>query len=186
MLLGRSCIYAWKKHWHNNCRLPVDVGGRTTRPVVLTGLGWVIMVVMVELGGLPFQIEFIGGILSVTIYSNNNTFYDGIASEGFTWECSFCLNITYAKLRVQNKILTKLIKLLIDNIWWYGLEHMKCIKYIVHMKCKFWTPQVMDYYLAIACQLPGFAHYRHWYLMMLFDVYRILWCLVLDYDTQNV
>ena len=38
----------------------------------------------------------------------NNTFYDGIVSEGFTWECSFCLNIMYANLRVQNKTLTKI------------------------------------------------------------------------------
>ena len=30
-------------------------------------------------------------------------FYDGIVSGGFTWECSFCLNFMYAKLRVQNK-----------------------------------------------------------------------------------
>ena len=35
-------------------------------------------------------------------------FYDGIVSEGFTWECSFCLIITYAKLRVQNKTLSKI------------------------------------------------------------------------------
>ena len=35
----------------------------------------------------------------------NNTFYDGIVSEGFTWECSLCLNIMYANLRVQNKTL---------------------------------------------------------------------------------
>ena len=35
-------------------------------------------------------------------------FYDGNVSEGFTWECSFCLIITYAKLRVQNKTLSKI------------------------------------------------------------------------------
>ena len=28
---------AWKKHWHCNCRLPVDGGGGTPRPVLLTG-----------------------------------------------------------------------------------------------------------------------------------------------------
>ena len=28
---------AWKKHWHSNCRRPVDGGGRTPRPVLLTG-----------------------------------------------------------------------------------------------------------------------------------------------------
>ena len=37
MLLGRSCIRAWKKHWHSNCRLPVVGGGGTPRPVLLTG-----------------------------------------------------------------------------------------------------------------------------------------------------
>ena len=31
MLLGRSCICAWKKHWHSNCRLPVVGGGETPR-----------------------------------------------------------------------------------------------------------------------------------------------------------
>ena len=35
-------------------------------------------------------------------------FYDGIVSEGFTWECSFCLIITYAKVRVLNKTLSKI------------------------------------------------------------------------------
>ena len=35
-------------------------------------------------------------------------FDDGNVSEGFNWECSFCLNIMYAKLRVQNKTLTKI------------------------------------------------------------------------------
>ena len=30
------CI-AWKKHWHSNCRRPVNGGGRTPRPVLLTG-----------------------------------------------------------------------------------------------------------------------------------------------------
>ena len=28
---------AWKKHGHTNCRLPVDRGGGTPRPVLLTG-----------------------------------------------------------------------------------------------------------------------------------------------------
>ena len=28
---------AWKKHWHSNCRRPVDGGGGTPRPVLLTG-----------------------------------------------------------------------------------------------------------------------------------------------------
>ena len=27
----------WIKHWHSNCRLPVDGGGGTPRPVLLTG-----------------------------------------------------------------------------------------------------------------------------------------------------
>ena len=42
-------------------------------------------------------------------HSNKFTmiFYDGIVLEGFTWECSFCLIITYATLRVQNKTLSK-------------------------------------------------------------------------------
>ena len=35
-------------------------------------------------------------------------FYDGIVSEGFTWECSFCLIITYAKVRVLNKTQSKI------------------------------------------------------------------------------
>ena len=35
-------------------------------------------------------------------------FYNGIVSEGFTWECPFCLIIMYAKLRVQNKTLSKI------------------------------------------------------------------------------
>ena len=60
------------------------------------------------------------GVADIQVY--NNTFYDGIVSEGFTCECSVCLNITYAKLRVRNKTLTKVIlKLLIDNI---ELVHM--------------------------------------------------------------
>ena len=33
-----SCYVAWIKHWHsNNCRQPVEVGGETPRPVLLTG-----------------------------------------------------------------------------------------------------------------------------------------------------
>ena len=28
---------AWKKHWHSNCRRPVDGGGGTKRPLLLTG-----------------------------------------------------------------------------------------------------------------------------------------------------
>ena len=35
-------------------------------------------------------------------------FYDGNVSEGFNRESSFCLNIMYAKLRVQNKTLSKI------------------------------------------------------------------------------
>ena len=31
------------------------------------------------------------------------TFYNGIVSEGFTWECPPCLTITHATLRVQNQ-----------------------------------------------------------------------------------
>ena len=46
------------------------------------------------------------------------------------------------------------------------------------MKWKFWKPQVMDYYLAISYQLPGLAHYRYCYLMMLFDAYIMLLWLV--------
>ena len=37
LLLGRSCIFAWKKHRHSNCRLPVVGDGVTPRPVLLTG-----------------------------------------------------------------------------------------------------------------------------------------------------
>ena len=28
---------AWIKHWHSNCSLPVDGGGGTPRPILLTG-----------------------------------------------------------------------------------------------------------------------------------------------------
>ena len=37
VLLGRSWVCAWIKHGHSNCRLPMDGGGGTPRPVLLTG-----------------------------------------------------------------------------------------------------------------------------------------------------
>ena len=54
------------------------------------------------------------------------------------------------------------------------------------MKCKFWSPQVMDYYLAISYQLPDLAHYRYCYLLMLFNAYIILLWLVHVYETQTI
>ena len=43
----------------------------------------------------------------------------------------------------------------------------------------------MDYYLhAISYQLPDFAQYRYCYLMMLFNAYIMLLCLVHVYDTK--
>ena len=43
----------------------------------------------------------------------------------------------------------------------------------------------MDYYLSISYQLPDLAHYRYWYLMMLFDAYIMLLWLVDVYERQN-
>ena len=43
----------------------------------------------------------------------------------------------------------------------------------------------MDYYLAIAYQLPDLAHYRYCYLMMLFHAYLMLLWLVHVYETQK-
>ena len=57
-------------------------------------------------------------------------FDDGNVSEGIIYEYSFCLNIMYAKLRIQNKTLSKinLNYLLIT----YGLVHIKNIVVITH------------------------------------------------------
>ena len=42
------------------------------------------------------------------------------------------------------------------------------------MKWEICTQHVMDQYLAIVYQLPNFACYRYWYMMIVLDAYSML------------
>ena len=56
---------------------------------------------------------------------------------------------------------------------------------LLHMKWEICKQHVMDQYLAIVYQLPNFAGYNYWYMMLAFDAYSMLRWLVHGYYTRN-
>ena len=56
---------------------------------------------------------------------------------------------------------------------------------LLHMKWEICTQHAIDQYLAIVYQLPNFACYIYWYMMIVLDAYSMLRWLVHDYYTRN-
>ena len=56
---------------------------------------------------------------------------------------------------------------------------------LLHMKLEICTQHVFDQYLATVYQLPDFACYSYWYMMIVLDAYCMLRWLVHGYYTKN-